>query len=442
MKKYLNMYADRQDYASESRPADGSVVSKIGPDVQYDGVNVEVLDPEVGDAVYHDPDGKLHYFKHDTIRQAQMPNIFTRVGVVLPEASGRILIGHVFGADKKWADVFRWVVTGDAMTDGASHTATFAVGADSVEVTWQTSTIEAFAAAVQSAIGAQSFGGHSFSCYADGDKVYIQHDTYTTWKEPTFSGLTLTRDIGTKITADSNAYKENGVGSEGAVYSLSRAIAALSSDRTESWANPTTDVVSNPTYPVCLPAYLGESAVAGADHCAWLRAKYGEGFDGWVNFLKSMMPRIPASRGALRNALSDGWKNTYAHAYDTYKTPAGVIKPLYPAFDYAASIGYPVKGLEQGRWFVPSLRTMSEIKAVITMGGIGVSAATADVITRTLNAMGGTIESNSAIMWCSGRCYAGAAWVAYGGHAVLYAYYFYRTCRVWPCVLLERNLES
>ena len=46
-----------------------------------------------------------------------------------------------------------------------------------------------------------------------------------------------------------------------------------------------------------------------------------------------MMPRIPASRGALRDQLSDGYKNTYAHAYDTYKTPTGVIKPLYPAFD-------------------------------------------------------------------------------------------------------------
>ena len=54
MKKYLNIYSDRQDYNSESRPTDGSVASKIGPAMQYDGVNVEVLDPEVGDAVYHD----------------------------------------------------------------------------------------------------------------------------------------------------------------------------------------------------------------------------------------------------------------------------------------------------------------------------------------------------------------------------------------------------
>ena len=76
------------------------------------------------------------------------------------------------------------------------------------------------------------------------------------------------------------------------------------------------------------------------------------------------------------------------------------------------------------------------------MGGIGVSAATADVITRTLNAMGGTIESNSASMWCSARCYAYNAWYASGGYAYLNYSNFCNALRVWPCVLLERNLES
>ena len=439
MKKYLNIYSDRQDYNSESRPTDGSVASKIGPAMQYDGVNVEVLDPEVGDAVYHDNNGKIHYFKHDTIRAAQMPNIFTPVGVVLPDPAGRIRIGYINGASKKWADVFRWVVTGSAMTDGAEHTAAFTANSVSVNVTWQAEDIETFAAAVQAAIGSQSFGGHAYSCYVDDDKVYIQHDTYTEWKEPTFAGLTLTRDIGTKITADSNAYKENGVGSEGAVYSISRAISVLSSDRTESWANPTTDVAGETTYPVCLPAYLGESAVAGADHCAWLRAKYGEGYEGWINYLKHMMPRIPASRGALRDQLSDGYKNTYAHAYDTYKTPTGVIKPLYPAFDYAAGINFPVEGLERGKWFVMSLREMSAVKKEITLGGPGVSAATADVINRTLNAMGGTLEGNDAYMWCSSRYYAYYAWGANAGYGYLSGNNFYLSIRVWPCVLLERK---
>ena len=80
------------------------------------GVNVEVQSPEDGDLVFYDGSKNVHFIALETHQST--PADWTWIGVVAHREGNRVYILHKTTANKKWAEVFQWAVTGDAMTDG------------------------------------------------------------------------------------------------------------------------------------------------------------------------------------------------------------------------------------------------------------------------------------------------------------------------------------
>lgn len=401
------------------------------------GVNVEVQSPEDGDLVFYDSSKKVHFVAFETHQST--PADWTWIGVVAHREGNRVYILHKATANEKWADVYQWAITGDAMTDGVSHTATIMISADEFAgFTWQTSNVDDFAAALNTFLEANHPTGQPYSCYVDTDgTVIVQQDNYTTYKSVTITGLTCTAHVGTEIRMNSNAYKINKVGGDGGIVNWGRAMAYFRNDNSSTTYNPSSEASLTPIYPICLPGYLGESQYQ-SDHCSNLRAKYGQGEEGWLKFMEDMRIRYPAAKGILEPQFRDGKANTYKLAGVTYLHTDGTRHQKYPAAGYCAACGYSgVKGLEPGDWFLPSADDMLKIWPKLTYSVPNSSAAAADRINRALQKMGGSQLSNGTGAWASSRCSTSSAWVFYGNLGSLGGNYFYGSNLAAPLALFE-----
>lgn len=401
------------------------------------GVNVEVQSPEDGDLVFYDSSKKVHFIALETHQST--PADWTWIGVVAHREGNRVYILHKTTANKKWAEVFQWAVTGGAMTDGASHTATIMISADEFAgFTWQTSNVDDFAAALNTFLKANHPTDQTYSCYVDTDgTVIVQQDNYTTYKAVTITGLTCTAHVGTEIGANGNAYKINKVGSEGGIVNWGRAMAYFRNDNGYATYNPSSEASLTPTYPICLPGYLGESQYQ-SDHCSNLRAKYGQGEEGWLKFMEDMRIKYPAAKGILEPQFRDGKANTYKLAGVTYLHTDGTRHQKYPAAEYCAACGYSgVKGLEPGDWFLPSADDMLKIWPKLTYTAPNSAAAAADRINRALQKMGGSQLNNGAVAWTSSRYGTNGAWFFSGYLGSLFGNNFYSSNLAAPLALFE-----
>lgn len=428
----LNKFTDDAARAAAAKLTTESGVNLIesSNEVVVDGANVIVGNPKVGDILVLDESNKKRYIALDTYKAAVFPAAWTIVGVVAHRQGNKVIVVHKSNALKKWSDVFRWYLSGSTMTDGASHTQGFTFNSVSVSVTWDTSTLSAFAAALNSAISGQDFGGHTLHAVydADEDKVFLIHDTYTTFKEPTMSGITFNRYIGTEIEAVSSIYGKNNVGGEYKGINFARYKAALKNNTSPTF-NPTTPISSLGTYPLSYASYA-------SDIGAYARNIYGEGEDAYDAYLADYMVRYPSQRGVIKESMRSGKENTYSLIGKTYVAADNTEKALYPAAEYVAAVGYNADGLEVGNWYLPSMHEIIAIWSKLTYGLSGVTRATADAVNRSLNAIGGSTISCASGAWSSCRCGAGGAWgFGYGGCAG-YSYFCSAYYAV-PCVLLD-----
>ena len=401
------------------------------------GVNVEVQSPEDGDLVFYDSSKKVHFIALETHQST--PADWTWIGVVAHREGNRVYILHKATANKKWAEVFQWSVTGDAMTDGVSHTATIMISADEFAgFTWQTSNVDDFAAALNTFLEANHPTDQPYSCYVDTDgTVIVQQDNYTTYKAVTITGLTCTAHVGTEIGANQSAYKINGVGGEGGIVNMERALVYFRADSSSTIYNPSVEASLTPRYPICLPAYLGTSEYQ-SDHCSNLRAKYGQGEEGWLKFMEDMRVKYPAAKGILEPQFRDGKASTYKLAGVTYLHTDGTRHQKYPAAEYCAACGYSgVKGLEPGDWFLPSADDLLKIWPKITYSVPNSAAAAADRINRALQKMGGSQLSNGTYAWTSSRYYTYVAWIFNGNYGYLYSGNFCYSGLAAPLALFE-----
>ena len=98
---------------------------------------------------------------------------------------------------------------------------------------------------------------------------------------------------------ENNDSTGGGTGGEGAISSWPIALAYFRADNSSTTYNPSSDVTDiKRGYPICLPGYLGTSTYQ-SDHCAALRAVYGEGEAGWLKFMESCLPVVPSDFGNM-----------------------------------------------------------------------------------------------------------------------------------------------
>lgn len=400
--------------------------------------NVIVTIPKVGDIVALGADSKIKYIALDTYDSATFPAGWTLVGVVAVKQGKQVMIVHKSNAGKKWSDVMRWEITGAALTDGESHTQNFVANGVTVAITWQTSTLSSFAQAVNGYISGQDFGGHSYRCIydANADKVYLFHDTFNAWKEPTFAGVTLTRAIGETIPQNSSSYRKTGRSVYWGVINLNRAVEYYKTNGSTPTANVPVNISSGDS-----PVKLTEFKTSA--YCADIRNAYcadpTEPTDNdYKNYVEhEFSAEFPSNRASMAEMYRDGHAFTYALVGKKYLASDNTQKDLYPAAEYCAAVSYnDAKGeLAAGKWFLPSKFQMGHIWSKLTYGLSGVTRAASDPVNRSLNAIGGSAISCAGYAWSSALYSSNVAWIYNGDGNFSYGYFYYAFTCV-PCVLL------
>ena len=224
---------------------------------------------------------------------------------------------------------------------------------------------------------------------------------------------------------------------EGSISNWDRAIAYFSQDLSSTTYNPASDVTSPKlSYPICKPGYLGTSQYQ-SDHCAALRAIYGEGEAGWLKFMESFYPVRPTNYGPLgdKATYGDGKRNTYQMAGVKFTKQDNTEIVAFPAADYCASVVYNHELLKKGAWQLPDVDTLCGILSTIKHGTT--ASRDADPVNRALNAIGGSAISNGSYIWSASRCGAFGAWCSYGFSGFLGSNYLYYSYLALPVALLD-----
>src|SRR5574344_1088192 len=435
--KYINKYGSAEEYAADIRPGSGSSVSSIPNGQIYDGVNVYVKTPEIGDVVVVDADSTVKFLKSGTVNSSLLPTSYTTVGVVGYRFGNQVLIVNKNNTGKKWADVYRWTVSGwSGYTSAVSVTLKDASGTVRLNgVSFTPSGTTDAATFVDDFNQFLATNGVATSYY----RMYVETinnvatpvlvlETYTSNSfSATLSGLSLTPYNGTEYDAGPSLIRNNTLaGGAGVIMNLDRAIAYFTGDLAAGTYNPSSKVNGDTTYPVCLPGYLGTSRnVSDKLVCAWVRNKYGEGYAGWINYLKNSSARFVTEYNGT--SWLDGKKLTYAHVGKTYKNASGVDTLAYPAFEYCAAVGYDAPGLKKGNWFLPSLYEMVPVWSQLKYGNETNGSRSSDPINAGLAAIGRSSSSNGAYAWSSVRINAYVAWFFNGSFGFVYSDYFYNS---------------
>ena len=453
----IKYYDTEAAYAADAKSPFESQVSLIGAsnDVKFDGCNVIVgaKSAKTGSIVVLDGNSALHFVAVDTFSSTSFMSNYTIVGVVAvgvdhPDFRGKLVILHKNNTSKQWSAIYSFKLTGYTL-DGTERTGTLTVrdssnwgtGVDYV-ITYNASTVEDFVSQLNTYFKANApFTTQNWRADADENDVVTLSFLYQDYRQASNSaksGFALEANLLPDIKASSDMYRMNGQRSgEGTITNWDRAIAYFRNDNSSTTYNPASDVTSpKMSYPICLPGYLGTSQYQD-DHCATLRAIYGEGEEGWLKFMASFLPVRPTSYGPVGNKeyYGDSFKNTYLMAGKKFTKQDDSEIVAFPAADYCASVVYNHELLKKGKWALPDMDTLFSIMKTIKYGTD--PSRDADPVNRALNAIGGNAVSNGSNVWSASRCGANGAWCSGGNFGYAYNYSLYSTCSALPVALLD-----
>ena len=269
------------------------------------------------------------------------------------------------------------------------------------------------------------------------DLVFIFSD-YRQTSDSGKTGFALSANLLLEILATSAMLRRNGQRSgSGSISNWDRAIAYFSQDNSSTTYNPASDVTSPKLgYPICKPGYLGTSQYQ-SDHCAALRAIYGEGEAGWLKFMASFFPVAPTQYGIMgdKKTYGDSKTNTYKMAGKTFEKQDGTTVPSFPAADYCAAVTYNHDLLSRGNWVLPDAELVGSILKTIKYGTS--ASRNADPVNRALLAIGGSAISNGSHVWSSSRGSTVSAWCASGYVGCFYDGGLCNAFLALPVVLLD-----
>ena len=340
---------------------------------------------------------------------------------------------------------YPYVVTGYEL-DGTEHTAQLRLHgkpttATFYEFKYTASTVDEFVTALQQFLSTN--GETDWSAYKDAqERVILQYDNYTSGEYYTSTityatGLTLTAKVTVDCPQQPSFWRKCGNRGNG-VWHAGRAKVYFRDDLSSTAYNPTTDVESVPTYPICWPAFAGTSQYQ-EDHCLWLRQQYCADpahptEEEWERYIDDIVHIIPYMLAGNAPKWRDGALLSEALKGITYRATDGTQKPLYPAVEYCSQFF-------DGKGYLPSMAEMVECFGNVTYGLTGVTRDKADPINRSLYAIGGSAIGCTSAWWSSGRNGISGSWYANGsGNMDNGSFYYSRRCA--PLVLLTLPIGS
>ena len=452
-------------YNAAAKNSFESAISLIGENntVKYDGRNVVVgaRSAKTGSICVLDGNSAMHFISVGTYNSNSFFSNFTVVGPVLvgvdhPDFRGTIVIGNKAHDNKVWSYIYSWRLTGYTL-DGTDRTGVLSVRDSSDSYAANHDYAISYNASTAAELAAQLntyFRNNApFSAQDWVAEVVTENESqvinlvchYLSYQQANSNsgktGFTLTANLLPGITASTAIHRLNGQRTgEGTIINWPRAVAYFRADNTSTSYNPSADVTSpKRSYPVCLPAYLGTSQHQ-SDHCAALRAIYGEGEAGWLKYMATFLPVRPSEYGQLGNkeTYGDTYSNTYKMAGKTFTKHDNTTVSAFPAADYCASVSYNHELLARGRWAMPDIDLVFSIMKTIKYPTT--NSRNADPINAAYYAIGGNALSNGAYLWSCSRGGAYGAWFFYGGVGCAIIVSLNLSYRALPVVLL--NLDE
>lgn len=406
--KYNNEAAYLADNERDSAKSALSLRMDTG-NLVYDGVNVITTNPQCGDIIFHDAAKKVFFVKLDTYNASAAPSGWVPMGVVAyREGDKAAIVSPSSSQSYRFLNVLRMDVTGMKL-DGVEHTSSVVLdGVASGSFVYIATTKAEFAQQLNTWLSTHSPSGYPYSCYLDlddSDRVILQYDNYS--KHPsttTMSGMSLAYTMDVEGAGYRHIVRSGDI--TRGIFNLDRAVQYFRQDLSSDSFNPLSTIPTNPWYIVCLPAYLGTSQYRDADYGATIRAKYGEGEEGWLNYMRWTVIDETALRAGTAPHLRNTKKMTEVLGSKLYLKPDGTTAIFSPYVNYIHTFGYEgVQGCDIGDWQGVSVYDNVKIMKVIKYGLTGV-ARTADPINRSLQLIGKRAYSCSANYWllppCSG----------------------------------------
>lgn len=415
-------FDNKAAYDAATKSTTESTVSLIkdSESVVYDNVNVIVSVPEVGDILFLDVNNERHFLKHDTYNSASFPAGCTFVGVVFDVHGNNIKIINKTSSTQKWAEVYQWKVTGWTL-DSTNHSGVVTLYNNTAfgTFTYNASTLSDCATQLNAWLASNA---PNYTCYLQGTDVILQWNAYTAYPGThTIAGLTLTPTMGDEVSNTSTecTLKTKRRTSWGGV-NLSRFVEYFSASGTVPTSN--IPITSNTT--------VNKVSFETSDYCVDLRAKWST----YKDYCKDRMAIFSYPRGVM--SFPSGLSDTLALANVTYTAADGSTKYKYPAAHYCNQIAYNHPDMVQGKWYLGSILEYALLVSRLTYGLSGVTIAKADVINRSLNTIGGTLQDVSSNRWSVVRYSSLYSWfVDYAG-GVGYSNLFYYAFMAVPVLAL------
>ena len=382
------------DAATKSTTESTVALIKDGDGIIRNDVNVIVDIPEIGDILFIDANKKRHYIKHDTYSSASFPSGCTIVGVVFDVNGNDVKVMNKTPTTQRWSDVFQWTVTG-WLLDSSDHSCAVTLYKNTSfgTFTYNASSLSDCASQLNTWL---STNASNYTCYVDGDgNVILQWNNYVDYPYThSIAGLSLNPNVGREVPFSAEVTRRCKIRSYYGGCNWLRFLEYYSA----SGSTPTGNVVQT------TDAIVNRNAFNTSDYCSALRSIYST----YEDYLYSRMVINPYPRGIFDG--STGMSNTLALCEKTYTASDGNKKYKYPAARFCSQIGYDSDGLTQGNWYLPSVSELLRLYEQLTYGLSGITIDKADVINRSLNAIGGTVQNVASYRWSCSRCSGFYAW--------------------------------
>lgn len=435
----IKYYDTEAAYAADAKSPFESQVSLVGESnaIHYDGRNVIVgaKHAKTGSIVVLDGNSALHFVALDTFSSSSFMSNYTVVGVVAvgvdhKDYRGKLVIVHKTNTSKQWSAIYSFKLTGYTL-DGTDRSGVLTVRSASdwgtgvdYTINYNADNVADFLTTLNAYFQSTApFTTQQWRADSDAQGNITLSFLFTDYRQASNSaksGFSISANLLPGIPASSAMLRYNGQRSgEGSISNWDRAIAYFSQDLSSTTYNPASDVTSPKlSYPICKPGYLGTSQYQ-SDHCAALRAIYGEGEAGWLKFMETCLPVRPTNYGPLgdKATYGDGKRNTYQMAGVKFTKQDDTEIVAFPAADYCASVVYNHELLKKGAWQLPDVGTLCGILSTIKYGTS--ASRDADPVNRALNAIGGSAISNGSYVWSASRFNATNAWSSYGNYGCL-----------------------
>lgn len=427
----IKTYNDRGAYNASERPTAATEVGLIKSEnaVVYDGINVQTLEPEFGDAVYKDLDGNKVAFKANGLTPSLLSDL-TYVGVFIgyyKDGRWKVLMGNYSSLPSyKYADIVQFSITAITATNitfflkMAGDYANFV----QIDVTLTSAEINATSASeINAALEAAGNTGnvgydkHKYWAYladangnpveSGGTQIIVQCDNWFDYRQYQCSdgshalvGCVMTFTVWGDMPVSGALWRNNGVSS----YYGGLEFEGFRDYYATNGATPTADI------PLVSDKIVNKTSFEGSEYCALLRSKY----KNYDTYMRSHMVRYPQKYGVF--ALPDGEYLTKKYGGLTATIKTGTTKAKFPALNWAFTQGGYLWDVHDG---------------VAIMDDDNLAA-----INATQQKVGKVQLAKNSPLWFAQRYDVNYAWLFYGAGRVLSTTSVYSALQVGAVSLL------